>query len=103
MNEKKFGLPGFVKAAAGVVGAGLLSIGSVAYQIAQDRDGRRQDECERVVQSREDGRAVWLYLVGRDPERRDDPDVVEFVEFLNDRLPPLECDGGYPVVKESDG
>lgn len=50
-------------------------------------------DCNRAVQVREDGRAVWLYLVARQPERRDDPDVVEFVEFLDNRLPPLQCGG----------
>jgi hypothetical protein len=47
--------------------------------------------CDESVGRRDDGRAVWLYLVAREPDRRDDPDVVEFVNFLDVRLPPLHC------------
>jgi len=53
---------------------------------------------------RDDDRAVWLYLVARDPERQDDPDVVAFVDFLNSRLPELECNGkeSIPVPVEEE-
>jgi hypothetical protein len=65
-----------------VGGAALL--GGIAVQT-------NRESCDRRVDARDDGRAVWLYLVAREPDRRDDPDVVRFVKFLDDRLPPLHC------------
>jgi hypothetical protein len=63
---------------------GALLMAGLGLQTAHAR-------CRDRVESRDDSRSVWLYLVARDPDRVDDPDVVEFVAFLNDRLPPLEC------------
>lgn len=81
---------------AAVVGVGG-GVSLAAWKVADVREEQDRKACERSVANRDDGRAVWLYLVARDPERRDDPDVVEFVRFLNDRLPPLTCDGSTPV------
>jgi hypothetical protein len=75
---------------------GVTLLCMLALQTARAR-------CENRVNSRDDARDVWVYLVARDPDRRDDPDVVEFVEFLNGRLPILECSwwGTPTTVKET--
>lgn len=85
--------PRFVKIVAALMLTGIGFAGFSAWLL----DNQRDAACERSVSTREDGRAVWLYLVARDPERADDPDVVAFVTFLNDRLPPLECVRGRPT------
>lgn len=79
-------IPRYVRLAAAVLAA-VVGL-TVMVWVVLDMRGAA---CERAVTNREDGRAVWLYLVARDPDRRDDPDVIEFVRFLNDRLPPLIC------------
>lgn len=67
-----------------VVAAGLVLLSFVTLQT-------QRTFCDQRADTREDARSVWLYLVAREPERRDDPDVVSFIEFLNGRLPALEC------------
>lgn len=92
-------IPRYVKVVACIIALGIVTFSLLTWGIIQ----QRAHDCQGRVDGREDGRAVWLYLVARDPERADDPDVVEFVEFLNDRLPPLHCVGGSAVpITEGD-
>lgn len=61
-----------------------------------------EQSCARAVAGRDDARAVWLYIIGvQEPERRDDPDFIAFVDFLNEHLPPLTCVNDQPVPKET--
>lgn len=89
--------PKFVKVAGVVAAAGFGIVSVVAVHLAAENRGLREDACQRTVDARDDGRAVWLYLVNRDPERQHDPDVVEFVAYLDERLPVLECVGDVPI------
>jgi heme exporter protein D len=57
------------------------------------------EQCERSVAARADNRAMWEYLVAENTEP-DSPRVVAFVEELDKRLPPLECDGARHVPVE---
>lgn len=90
-------VPRWVKAVAAIVLGGGGAVAFTAWQVGEIRQEEQQRDCRRAVAARDDGRAVWLYLVARDPERADDPDVVEFVEFLDSRLPPLRCVAGDPT------
>jgi len=73
-----------------------LTFGCVNYQNRQE-----QDRCERTVNGRADGRSVWEYLIATvaDPESQR---VKDFVEFLNKRLPALECVDGKPTPVTED-
>jgi hypothetical protein len=95
VNVQQRGVPAFFKQVIAVVIVGLVLIGLVTAQV-------NTRLCEQRAASRDDGRAVWLYLVAREPERRDDPDVVDFVRFLDERLPALDCNWmGEPVEVET--
>lgn len=77
-------VPAFFKVIVWIAVIGLALLGGFTV-------GLNRWLCQETVQRRDDGRAVWLYLVARDPDRADDPDVVEFVAFLDDNLPALGC------------
>jgi hypothetical protein len=78
-------LPAFFRIILSVMIVGLVILAGSTMQT-----NRRL--CEQRAETRDDGRAVWMYLVAREPERRDDADVVAFVDYLNTRLPSLSCD-----------
>lgn len=90
-------IPRWVKAAAGLMLVGGSAVAYTAYQVGEIREEERERDCRRAVAARDDNRAVWLYLVAREPERADDDDVVTFVAFLDERLPPLACVDGTPT------
>jgi hypothetical protein len=51
--------------------------------------GRR--ECNRIADTRDDNRAMWVWLAARNPYCYQ---LEAFWIELNDRLPQLECEGG---------
>jgi hypothetical protein len=73
----------------------VTTIGIVTQWAIQTRS-ENKEACQKVVDTRADARAVWLYVleVAEDPGA---PRVVAFVNFLNDRLPELRCEGTTPV------
>lgn len=77
-----------------VLGA-ILAVGAVAIRWRQIQDAEQADRCERSVAARDDNRAVWLYLIERNP---DSPELPTFVAFLDERLPALTCDGSHNPV-----
>jgi hypothetical protein len=83
----------FVAVAAAVVS--LLLLVTVTWQIQRLSDAETRSDCERAVAVREDGRAMWLYLV--DTSTADQARVDAFVIELNNRLPSLHCVDGNPV------
>lgn len=90
-------VPRFVKAIIFTIVVGIGAVSYAGWKTADVRHEQDRKACDRAVANRDDGRAVWLYLVARNPERRDDPDVIDFITFLNDRLPPLVCVDGIPT------
>lgn len=73
----------------------LASAAVLAYQASTIIEAEKQRDCQRAVATREDGRAMWLYLAENsteDPQR-----VTDFLVVLNERLPPLRCEDGNPV------
>lgn len=66
------------------------------YGFIKYQDAEQAAVCERTVKSRDDNRAVWEYLVKTSAEPTSQK-TLDFVEFLNDRLPKLECVRGIPV------
>lgn len=85
--------PRYVKVIGAICAVGLAVVLYAATQVAGLRASQRENGCRFAAAAREDSRAVWLYLIGREPDRRDDPDVVAFIAFLDERLPSLRCDG----------
>jgi hypothetical protein len=90
--------PPFVKVAAGVIMCGVAGVTVTAVMTSNARHELQRklqhEACESTVDNRDDSRAMWLFLIAaNEPDRADDPDVVAFVEYLNRRLPPLECVG----------
>ena len=91
-------IPRFVKVVAAIILGGLGAVSFTAWQVHEIRREEEQRDCRRAVAGRDDNRAMWLYIIGvQDPERRDDPDFIAFVRFLNEQLPPLTCVGGDPI------
>jgi hypothetical protein len=75
---------------------GLLLCGLLTYWVVQSNDAETRRDCERAVAARDDSRAMWLYLLekanpDRSPEEQKRYD--EFTVELDNRLPPLRCDG----------
>jgi hypothetical protein len=96
MNETP--IPRFVKAIIGIAVAGLALVAFTAWQVASIRAEEEQRDCDRAVAARDDTRAVWAYLMASgDLERADGLDVAAFMEFLDERLPALVCEGGNPI------
>ncbi len=81
-------------AAAGVLSL-VLSVG-IAWKVQQSDSAEERRDCERAVAARDDGRAMWLYVVETNTSA-DQARVDAFVTELNDRLPPLKCVDGNPV------
>jgi hypothetical protein len=61
-------LPAFFRIILSVMIVGLVILAGSTMQT-----NRRL--CEQRAETRDDGRAVWMYLVAREPERRDDAGV----------------------------
>jgi len=78
-----------VAAFVAMIGGAIVTIDTVRYRA----DDRRAD-CERIVQARDDVRAMWLTTFDLFP----DSDTVTYLrEVLDDRLPPMFCDTDIPV------
>lgn len=96
------GVPRFVYVALLVAAVSLALTSYVFWQLEQTRDGDVRRDCERAVNVRDDGRAMWLYLVATTtattPENQARVDA--FVAELNRRLPALECHNGVPVERK---
>lgn len=87
--------PRFIRVVGFVAVAGFILAVVVAWKTSEFAVHQRQRDCERAVAVREDGRAMWLYLLDTaDPDNERAP---AFVAELNKRLPPLECVDGKPV------
>jgi hypothetical protein len=83
----------FARLVAGAVLGALVLFGATV--------GVRRVVCEETVDTREDARSVWIYLIetSADPESER---VRAFVEFMDRRLPSLECSAwGTPKEVES--
>lgn len=89
-------VPHFVKMVAAVVVLGLLLVVAFSVRLSRQQHDINRAACERAVATREDNRAMWLYLVDKNPDPTSD-DVTEFVAYLDQRLPSLECVGELPV------
>lgn len=82
---------------------GLVSLalcGLLAWQVREAAEAEVLRDCERAVAVRDDGRAMWLYLLGSaadDESAEARARIEEFVVVLNEKLPPLECRDGNPV------
>lgn len=103
--------PKFVPIVSVAAVVSLVLVAVLAWQVtrvddaAAEREQRaaaaeEQRDCERAVSNRDDGRAMWLYLIGeakpdQTPEEQERFDA--FVAELNKRLPPLKCVDGNPV------
>ena len=86
-----------------VVVAVLALFGMGAFGLAREHRQAERDACERSVEARDDNRAMWLFLIDRlAPEKADDPEVVSFVKYLNERLPRVICVDRKPMVVEDD-
>ena len=73
----------------------LISAGIAAW-VDHENDKDAYQDCLRVVDTRNDNRTMWLYLIDIRPDA--DPKVVEeFTAELNKRLPVLECEDNNPV------
>lgn len=87
--------PTFVGVIVAVVLVGLLLVGLGAWQVVEiDRAETRRD-CDRAVATRNDGRAMWLYLL--ETSTRDRATIDTFAAKLDELLPPLKCVGGNPL------
>lgn len=84
--------PRFVFVIVAVAVISLVVIGGIAVQlrIAADQEAKR--DCERAIASRNDSRAMWLYLI--DTAKADPKVVGAFAVKLDELLPPLRCEGG---------
>jgi hypothetical protein len=85
--------PGYVKATLAVALVGVGTVGYTAYLVNQ----KAHDACEFVVDARDDNRAVWLFLLHRASTDQAAPETIEFKDYLDHRLPPLECVGNTPT------
>lgn len=84
--------PRFVWVTVATMLVGLLVVGLVALQAKEIADREARRDCARAVASRDDARAMWLYLIDTahaDPER-----VKTFAAKLDELIPELRCDGG---------
>ena len=88
-----------VVSVTGVVGLVLCAL--LAGWVRESFEADQRRDCERAVSVRDDGRAMWLYLVdtntSADPKR-----VAAFVAELNERLPRLKCVDGNTVPVTAD-
>lgn len=91
-------MPRFVVVLSGVALASLLLSLAIVLQVQRWSDSEAQRDCERAVGVRDDGRAMWLYLVDQGGNS-DQARVDAFVAELNDRLPPLKCVDGNAVPR----
>jgi hypothetical protein len=82
-----------VVSVAGLVSLVLCAV--LAWYVQGSQDAETQRDCERAVGVREDGRAMWLYVV--ETTDADQARVNAFVRNLNERLPSLHCVDGNPV------
>jgi hypothetical protein len=83
----------FTRLVAGAVVGAVVLFGATV--------GVRRVVCAETVDTRDDARSVWIYLIetSADPESER---VGEFVEFMDHRLPALECSSwGTPKEVES--
>jgi hypothetical protein len=83
----------FTRLVAGAVVGAVVLFGATV--------GVRRVVCAETVDTRDDARSVWIYLIetSADPESER---VGEFVEFMDRRLPALECSSwGTPKEVES--
>jgi hypothetical protein len=69
----------------------FLGIQSHQYQKRAEKA-----DCDRVIDTRDDYRVMWLETLGFFPQ--DDPIVVSLYQTLNERLPPYTPDTCPPVA-----
>lgn len=81
---------------AGVLCA-IVLIAPVYYLWYDDDKDSKREFCTLSVNSREDNRTMWQYLIEQFP---DSPAIPEFKAELDLRLPELECVDSVPVEKE---
>lgn len=77
--------------------AAVLGIAGLTLNAVQYRSAERREDCERRVDTREDTRAMWIWLVDQFPG----DDLAERARTeLDLRLPSLRCDGPIPIPEE---
>lgn len=84
------GAPKFVRWVLVVAVLSLTLTVLVFIQVRKFQIDERHRDCVRAVTVREDGRAMWLYLVDQNGDR-DPKRTADFVAELNNRLPSLKC------------
>lgn len=83
------------------VAAVLALFGMGAWGLAREQRQDEQQACLRGVAARDDNRAMWLFLIDRlAPDRAKDPDVIAFINYLDERLPRVICVDRKPVAVE---
>lgn len=93
------GIPKFVVVVLAVAIAGLVAAGAVFIYVADYQRDEKAATCHRSVDGRDDNRAMWLYLVNKNPSVSRD-ELVVFVWALNFLLPPQKCVDSVPVEDE---
>lgn len=88
-------MPRWTKLIVGVILVCALSLGIVLWAVVMER----QRACDRVVEGRDDNRAMWEYLIDVRNEP-DNPEVVAFVEHMDSRIPRLHCVGFFGTRPE---
>ncbi len=84
--------PRFILIFTVAVVLGLVITAVVAVAMAQFAEREERRDCARAIASRDDSRAMWLYLIDtatENPER-----VRTFALKLDELLPDLRCEGG---------
>lgn len=88
------GVPNYVKLFVAVIIVSALLAVLTALYVADLRTDEEQRDCDRAVNTRQDNRAMWLWV----GERFGDEEVItEMNVELNERLPLLVCEGRNPV------
>ena len=80
-----------------------LVISATSFWLYQ---GSQRAACERAVDGRADNRAMWEFLIEQNPTSGDAAEALrreEFVNYLDERLPHLQCIDNKPTPVVSEG